>query len=91
MSLFIAGKVMELLKLFVLAGIATLCSGQMMGSGMEPPEPSTVRVVTATRLYRDLASYQQLYFPNGSEPSIYDMTAPYRYSRYNVSELVTLL
>ena len=87
MSLFIAGKVMELLKLFVLAGIAASCSGQMMGSGMEPmaPEPSTVIVVNATRTYRDLASYQQLYFRNGNPESIYERTAPNRYSRYNVS------
>ena len=79
---------MEFLKLVILAGIATLCSGQMMGSGDMIPEPSTVRVVTATRFYRDLASYQQIYFPNETGHVIYEISAPFRYSRYNVSELV---
>ena len=77
---------MEFLKLVILAGIATLCSGQI-GSGDMIPEPSTVRVVTATRFYRDLASYQRIYFPNETGHVIYEMSAPNRYSRYNVSEL----
>lgn len=114
---------MELLKLFVLAGIATLCSGlegdnsstiemtsptvetatmsspTMMtntvmitptpSSTMDTVSPSTV-IVTASRVYYDLAFYQQIYLPNGTSDSVYRMAAPYRYSRYNVSDLITL-
>ena len=82
---------MELLKFVMLAGIATLCCGQ---SGMDPmgspimPEPTPIRV-NATRFYRGAEFYQQVYNVTTGTSAYLD-AAPYRYSRYNVSKLVTL-
>ena len=84
---------MEFLNLVVLAGLTTLCYGQMPdSSGMSsvPMAPSpTTTVVDVTRSYRDSMSYQQVYMDVNDTTSIYNQTRRNRYDRFNVSKSVT--
>ena len=72
----------------MLAGIATLCCGQSAINLPPMLSDPTVRVVNATRTYRDAMNYQQIYnVENANGYTIYELTAGNRYARYNVSNL----
>lgn len=66
---------MELVKVIILAILATLCRSQMSGDGADV-------IVTVTRAYRDENSYQMVYDNLYNEP----MTVSARFAHYNVSK-----
>ena len=94
---------MELIKLITLSVLVTVCCAQ--GSGDMPsdePIPSdeliptpAIILVTATRAYRDNilgygnSTYQTVY-NNTNGTNAYDTSAPHRYARYNVSNLLIM-
>lgn len=80
---------MELVKLVVLATLATSCYGQSGVSSVDvqPTTASTsIITVTASRAYRNESSYQELY-DNG----LYVSSQSYRYAHYNVSDLFMVI
>ena len=96
---------MELIKLITLSVLITLCcaqSGDMPSDEPMPPDESmpsdepmpptpTIILVTVTRAYRDESTYQAVYDNmNDTNTSIYEDSAPYRYARYNVSNLLVM-